>query len=109
MLKATRQAGFGVALDEGEPGTAAVAVAVVDASAAGAAVGTLSLAGPLSRFDPERRSFFVARLHSAAQELGGIWPLRHHRAMTLAPPQGPAKTVRPRLSNPHVRSRTPVL
>jgi hypothetical protein len=107
MLKATRQAGFGVALDEGEPGTAAVAVAVVEPSAAGAAVGTLSLAGPLSRFGPERRSFFVTRLHSAAQELGGIWPLRHHRAM--APAQAPVKTARPRLSNPHVRTRTPVL
>jgi DNA-binding IclR family transcriptional regulator len=66
MLKTTRQAGFGVALDEGEPGTAAVAVAVVDASASGAAVGTLSLAGPLSRFGPERRSFFAARLGAGA-------------------------------------------
>lgn len=109
MLKATRQAGFGVALDEGEPGTAAVAVAVVESVAEGAAVGTLSLAGPLSRFGPERRAFFVTRLHNAAQELGGIWPLRHRRAMALAPAQGPVKTARPRLSNPHVRTRTPVL
>ena len=109
MLKATRKAGFGVALDEGEPGTAAVAVAVVDASAAGAAVGTLSLAGPLSRFGPERRSFFAARLHSAAQELGGIWPLRHHRAVAMAPSLAPVTSARSRSSNPHVRSRTPVL
>lgn len=109
MLKATRQAGFGVALDEGEPGTAAVAVAVVEPSAAGAAVGTLSLAGPLSRFGPERRSFFVSRLQSASQELGAIWPLRPHRAMALVPTHAPVKTVRPRMSTTHDRAPTPVL
>ena len=109
MLEATRQAGFGVALDEGEPGTAAVAVAVVDPSAAGAAVGTLSLAGPLSRFGPERRSYFVTRLQSAAQELGGIWPLRNHRAMTPAPSRTPVETAPPRPSHPHARPHTSVL
>jgi DNA-binding IclR family transcriptional regulator len=87
MLKATRQAGFGTALDECEPGTAAVAVAVVSDWAPGsnggarAAVGTLSLAGPLLRFDVEHRALFATRLREAAQELGGIWPWHHHRAM----------------------------
>jgi len=109
MLEATRQAGFGVALDEGEPGTAAVAVAVVELTAARAAVATLSLAGPLSRFGPDRRSFFVARLQSAAQELGGIWSLRHHRAMVPVPTRAPIETARPQLSTSHVRTHAPVL
>lgn len=80
MLQTTRVQGFGIALDEGEPGTAAVAVVVVDDSAmgSGAAVGTLSLAGPMMRFGEERRTFFSDRLAKAAKELGNIWPLRNH-------------------------------
>ena len=83
MLKATRLAGYGIALDEGEHGTAAVAVAVLNelesdrGRSEPKAVGTLSLAGPLLRFGKERRSLFVTSLRKAAQELGSIWPLRH--------------------------------
>jgi len=78
MLSATRLAGFGEAVEEGEPGTAAVAVAVIDASSIGLArsVGTLSLAGPSFRFGAERRRQLASVLTGAAKELGGIWPLR---------------------------------
>lgn len=92
MLQTTRTVGFGMAFDEAEPGTAAVAVAVVDASGSGACVATLSLAGPTLRFGEERRSFFAARLKQAAEELGGIWPLRIHRG---GAPARPAPSVRP--------------
>ena len=79
-LDETRRKGFGEAIEEGEAGTAAVAVAVYDEGvrghARGRAVGTLSLAGPLVRFGPERRELLAARLAAAARELGGVWPLR---------------------------------
>jgi IclR family transcriptional regulator, acetate operon repressor len=75
LLAATRRDGYGEAIEEGEPGTAAVAVAVREAPH-GAAVATLSLAGPLVRFGPERRGALAARLAEAADELGAIWPLR---------------------------------
>ena len=79
MLQATRLAGFGEAVEEGEPGTAAVAVAVVDASGVGSGptIGTLSLAGPLLRFGSERRRLLATRLTKAAEDLGSIWPLRN--------------------------------
>lgn len=101
MLQATRLSGFGVAIDEGEPGTAAVAVAILEASGTGAAVGTLSLAGPLLRFDEERRSLFAARLRRAAEELGGIWPLRHHRS-------GPPRNQSPRAALASRDRKTPM-
>lgn len=77
LLAETRRKGFGEAVEEGEPGTAAVAVAVFDTSSRqdGPAVATLSLAGPLFRFGSERRLEFAERLSRSARELGSIWPL----------------------------------
>jgi IclR family acetate operon transcriptional repressor len=88
-LDATRRAGYGEAVEEGEPGTAAVAVAVRDVTreAGAPAVATLSLAGPLLRFGPERRPVLARLLAKAAEELGGIWPLRFRgSAATPTPP-----------------------
>ena len=76
-LARTRDRGYGLALEEGEPGTAAVAVVVRgSADKAAPAVGTLSVAGPVGRFTPERRSHFIDELEAAAAELSGLWPLR---------------------------------
>lgn len=77
LLAETRRKGYGEALEEGEPGTAAVAVAVFDTATRdkSPAVATLSLAGPLFRFGAERRLEFAARLARSARELGSIWPL----------------------------------
>lgn len=92
-LEETRRKGFGEAIEEGEAGTAAVAVAVYDEGARGVARGralaTLSLAGPLVRFAPERRELLAVRLAAAARELGGVWPLRLvsvHETASLARP-----------------------
>lgn len=76
-LRRTRAAGHGLALEEGEPGTAALAV-VVRASAAPDApvVGTLSAAGPVGRFTAERRALIVDRLGKAAADLSALWPMR---------------------------------
>ncbi len=84
MLAIAREVGHGEAVEEGEAGTAAVAVAVINTSGVGdhCAVGTLSLAGPLIRFGPERRMDLVKVLHQAAKELGSIWPLHQQHQLT---------------------------
>lgn len=76
-LRETRARGYGVAIEEGEPGTAAVAVIFRASDASDAPVaGTLSLAGPLGRFLPGRRAAFARALGTAARELSAIWPAR---------------------------------
>ena len=76
-LRKTRGRNFGLAMEEGEPGTAAVAVAVhASADIDAAAVATLSVAGPVIRFTSERRQQFVRHLSTAAAELSALWPLR---------------------------------
>jgi IclR family transcriptional regulator, acetate operon repressor len=76
-LECTRAHGYGLAIEEGEPGTAALAV-VVRASAGpdAPAVGTLSVAGPVGRFSAERQNQLVAELRAAAAELSALWPMR---------------------------------
>lgn len=76
-LRATRERGYGVAIEEGEPGMAAVAVVVRDTSQAGApAVATLSIAGPITRFAAGRRHETAGLLQAAAAELAVLWPIR---------------------------------
>lgn len=77
-LRKTRGQGYGLATEEGEPGTAAVAVAVRgSADPHAAAVATLSVAGPVTRFTPGRQQEFAAILTAAAAELSAIWPVRN--------------------------------
>ena len=111
MLQATRQAGFGEAVEEGEPGTAAVAVAIVDASGVGGGevVGTLSLAGPMLRFGPERRNLLAARLTRAAGELGSIWPLRNRLGSASGVAQKPDSSAVDRQEEHHERKRVSAL
>lgn len=76
-LAETRARGYGVAIEEGEPGTSAVAVVVrASASPNAPAVGTLSIAGPSTRLTPERREIFARELMMAAKELSALWPIR---------------------------------
>lgn len=79
VLAETRARGYGVALEEGEVGTAAIAVPV---RVGAVTVATLSAAGPISRFTPTRRNAMAKQLAAAAQELAAIWPVRR----TLAAP-----------------------
>jgi DNA-binding IclR family transcriptional regulator len=111
MLQATRRAGFGEAVEEGEPGTAAVAVAIVDVSGVGggAVVGTLSLAGPMLRFGPERRNLLAGRLSRAAEELGSIWPLRNRLGTASGDVREPAGSVVIQQEQNHERKRVSAL
>jgi IclR family acetate operon transcriptional repressor len=80
QLAETRARGHAVALEEGEPGTAAMAATFRAWDAADApVVGTVSIAGPLMRFSPKRRQQMVGPLTEAARELSALWPLRARR------------------------------
>jgi IclR family transcriptional regulator, acetate operon repressor len=86
-LGETRARGYGVAIEEGEAGAAAIAAAFRASPEPGAAVaGTLSLAGPVGRFLPTRRAAFARLLAAATKELTALWPAR---SMLRARPPGP--------------------
>ncbi len=83
-LNETRERGFATSVEEGEAGTAAVAVPFRTSSDAEAPVaGTISVAGPLMRITEDRWPDLVRSLKKAAEELSDIWPLRvRQRTMT---------------------------
>lgn len=72
-LAATRARGYGLALEEAEPGVKAIAV-VVRAHDGQQVMGTISIAGPLVRMGPERDAEFFTLLQQAAGTLGLLWP-----------------------------------
>jgi DNA-binding IclR family transcriptional regulator len=72
-LAATRQRGYGLSIEEAEPGVKAIAV-TVRALEDQRVVGTMSIAGPLLRMGPERDAEFRALLQQAAGTLGMVWP-----------------------------------
>ena len=72
-LAATRERGYGLAVEEAEPGVKAIAV-VVRAFDDKRVVSTMSIAGPLMRMGPERDSEFSALLHHATNTLSMVWP-----------------------------------
>ena len=81
QLRESRRRGYGVAVEEGEPGVAAVAAAVRASSAADApVVATISVAGPVGRMDESRREALGREVVGGAEELSEIWPVRvRHR------------------------------
>lgn len=88
-LAETRARGYGVAIEEGEPGTAAVAVPVrVSTGAATVTVATLSAAGPVTRFTDERRATLARQLVAAAREMAAIWPIRQTLGSARSPEAG---------------------
>jgi DNA-binding IclR family transcriptional regulator len=74
-LELTRQRGYGLVVEEAEPGVAALAVPVQSLTD-GTVVGTMSIAGPVMRVQPERYDDFYALLKEAASKLGAVWPRR---------------------------------
>jgi DNA-binding IclR family transcriptional regulator len=73
-LARVRERGFGLAEQEAELGVTAVAVAIRGAD--GAAVGTVSVAGPSLRLPAARIGELVAALHDTAGGLAAAWPAR---------------------------------
>ena len=72
-LELTRQRGYGLVVEEAEPGVVALAVTVRSLTD-GAVVGTMSIAGPVMRIPPERYDAFYALLREASSKLGAVWP-----------------------------------
>jgi DNA-binding IclR family transcriptional regulator len=68
-----RQRGYGLVVEEAEPGVAALAVAVRSLTD-DTVVATTSIAGPVMRVQPERYDDFYALLKEAASKLGSVWP-----------------------------------
>jgi len=77
-LKHARRRGHAMAIEEGEAGVIALAAAVLDPSpgAASDAVATISIAGPLFRLGPARRTELSAHVVAAAREMSALWPIQ---------------------------------
>jgi DNA-binding IclR family transcriptional regulator len=85
-LALTRQRGWGTSIEEGEPGTCAVACAIVDPQSR-RAIGTVSVAGPVARLPPERLAAIAPDVQATAAEIADLWPSRKvmEAMMGLAP------------------------
>jgi IclR family transcriptional regulator, acetate operon repressor len=74
-LQRTKARGYGVANEEGEPGTCAMAQAII-VGIDRVAVGTISIAGPAARITAERMREFAPDLDATAREIAELWPSR---------------------------------
>ena len=74
-LEGTARRGYGLAVNEAEPGVTAVA-AVIRSGTDGPVSGTVSVAGPSVRLTEERITELAALLLRAASEMSALWPLR---------------------------------
>ena len=82
-LARTRRRGYGLSVEEAEPGVKAIAV-TVRLHEDQQVVGTMSIAGPLMRMGRERDAEFLSSLQSAARTLGMVWPREQAPLRTLA-------------------------
>ncbi|WP_422368615.1 IclR family transcriptional regulator [Pelagibius sp.] len=72
----TRARGYGLNLEESEPGVASVAVAISRSDKKSASVfGTLSVGAPAFRASQKRLVGFVPDMRKAADELAALWPV----------------------------------
>jgi DNA-binding IclR family transcriptional regulator len=78
-LRATARRGYGLALNEAEPGVTAIAAAV-RSGPDGAAVGTVSIAGPSARVPESRIRELAPLVMQCASDLSNLWPLRPRTA-----------------------------
>ncbi|MDH5286671.1 MAG: IclR family transcriptional regulator [Betaproteobacteria bacterium] len=74
-IAATGARGYGLAVNEAEPGVTAVA-AVIRSGSGGAASGTVSVAGPSVRLTDERVLELAPLVCRSAAEISELWPLR---------------------------------
>lgn len=82
-LDATVSRGFGLAVNEAEPGVTAVA-AVIRAEGTGVALGTVSIAGPSVRITDASVEELGALVMQTASKLAGLWPLRLRSGKSFA-------------------------
>ena len=82
-LRTTERRGWGLAVNEAEPGVTAIGAAI-RSGPGGAAVGTISIAGPTVRLTEGRVSELAPLVVQCASELSNLWPLRGTTAAVLA-------------------------
>lgn len=82
-IDAARRRGYGLAMNEAEPGVTALAAAIRPAGG-GAALGTVSVAGPSARMTETRVRELAPLVMQTAAELASLWPLRMRSG--VAPP-----------------------
>jgi DNA-binding IclR family transcriptional regulator len=82
-IRATQKRGYGVALNEAEPGVTAIAAAIRP-SDADPAFGTVSVAGPSVRLTEKRIEELAPLVTRTAAELAALWPSRQR--VNGAPP-----------------------
>jgi DNA-binding IclR family transcriptional regulator len=75
-LEETRQRGWASVWEENEVGIAAVAAAIRPGGKSSSAVGAVSIAGPLTRYDKKCVAAAAERVIAGARELAELWPLR---------------------------------
>ena len=75
-IAATRERGYGLAEEEGEPGTAAIAAVIRRGPRGPLVVGTVSVAGPIARITEARYDALATAVCEAAHELSLLWPVR---------------------------------
>jgi IclR family transcriptional regulator, acetate operon repressor len=81
-LAATATLGYGVAIDEAEPGVTAIA-AVIRSAKDSPAFGTVSVAGPSIRLNKARVQELAPVVIKTALELADLWPLRRRLTRVL--------------------------
>ena len=74
-LALTRMRGYGTSIEEGELGTCAVGCAIVDPQTR-RVIGTVSVAGPVTRLAPERIAAIAPDVQATAAEIADLWPSR---------------------------------
>jgi DNA-binding IclR family transcriptional regulator len=87
-LKRTRERGFGLAVEEAEPGVSAVAVTICPD---GREIrGVLAVVGPAVRMNETRIEDIAGIAQSGANELAMLWPLRHVQRAAIPHPKAVA-------------------
>lgn len=82
-LAETRKRGYGLALEEADPGIVAIAVGLHSAKSPDTVVATLSIAGPASRLSRDKLIALLPKLRAAAEQLRGIDVLLEFTDATL--------------------------
>lgn len=72
-LRRTRERGWAIAREEAEPGIVAIAAPIVPGGEA--AIGAVSVAGPVQRVSSERHAGLAGRIVAAAAEIAERWPI----------------------------------
>jgi IclR family transcriptional regulator, acetate operon repressor len=84
-LDRTRRRGYGQAFEEGEPGIAAVAAAIPGSKPADSCVGTVSVAGPITRQTHKRLKEIAPDIIRTARRISELWPIRLYQPLAPNP------------------------